>query len=392
MNTAEESKNYLMDTYARHSITLVKGEGSYVWDEDGNKYLDFTSGISVNNLGHCHPAIVKAIAEQSNGLLHCSNLFWSRPQHELAKSLVKASGLSKVFFSNSGAEANEGAIKLARKYWKDKGQEDKWEIITMEKSFHGRTMATLTATGQDKVKIGFDPLLPGFSYVPFNDYTALLGAVSKKTAAIMLEPVQGEGGVYPAKVEYIKNVANLCREKGILLIFDEIQCGLGRCGKIFCYDNYGVKPDIITLAKALGGGLPMGAFLANQEVAQAFGPGSHGSTFGGNPVAAAAGAAYLNSLATENTLANVLEMGEYLRAELASINSPRVKAVRGMGLLVGLEIQGNSGEVVAKALEKGVILLGAGPNVVRFLPPLNCTKDQVKAAVAAVDTALSEID
>lgn len=392
MNTAEESKNYLMNTYARHDLTLVKGEGSYVWDENGNKYLDFTSGISVNNLGHCHPAIIKAITDQSRELLHCSNLFWSRPQYELAKNLVEASGLSKVFFSNSGAEANEGAIKLARKYWRHKGQEDKWEIITMEKSFHGRTIATLTATGQDKVKTGFAPLLEGFSYVPFNDFPKLSAAVTEKTAAIMLEPVQGEGGVYPAEVEYIKNIAKLCKEKGILLIFDEIQCGLGRCGKMFCYDNYGVKPDIVTLAKALGGGLPMGAFLAGGEVAQAFGPGSHGSTFGGNPVAAAAGAAYLNSLATENTLANVLEMGEYLGAELAAINSPRVKAVRGMGLLVGLEVQGDSGQVVAKALEKGVILLGAGPNVVRFLPPLNCTKDQVKAAVSAVEAALSEID
>lgn len=390
MNTAEKSKECLMNTYARHNITLVRGEGSYVWDEDGNKYLDFTSGISVNNLGHCCPDIVEAISKQSETLVHCSNLFWSEPQYKLGCELTARSGLGKVFFCNSGAEANEGAIKLTRKYWHDKGLA-RYEIITMNKSFHGRTMATLTATGQDKVKQGFDPLVPGFVYVPYNDFESLKAAVTDKTAGIMLEPVQGEGGVFPAEVEYLKSVRNFCDEKGILLIFDEIQCGLGRCGKFFCYENYDLKPDIVTLAKSLGGGLPMGAFIASDEVASCFGHGSHGSTFGGNPVAAAAGVAYLNALDKQNAINNAAEMGEYLQQQLRSLNSPKIKDVRGLGLLVGLEISVPAGAVIEEAIKNGVLLLGAGPQVIRFLPPLNCGKEQIDEAVSAVGKALSVI-
>lgn len=388
MNIAEQSKQYIMNTYGRYDFALVRGEGSYVWDDQGRKYLDFSSGISVNNLGHCCAAITEAIREQSSKMLHCSNLFWSEPQYDLAAKLVPSSGLGKVFFANSGAEANEGAIKLARKYWHDRG-EDKTEIITMEKSFHGRTMATLTATGQDKVKVGFAPLLAGFTYVPYNDFSALASAVNSHTAAIMLEPVQGEGGVYPAGVEYLKDIRSLCAEKGILLIFDEIQCGLGRCGKLFCYENYGIKPDIVTLAKSLGGGLPMGAFIATDEVAASFGPGSHGSTFGGNPVAAAAGLAYLHELERVGAIDNALSQGQYLQDKLRALESPYLRDVRGLGLLVGAEIEGDAAAIVAASLQEGVILLGAGPHVVRFLPPLNCTKEQIDEGVAAFGRGLA---
>ena len=390
MDYIEDGKNVLMGTYGRFPIVLERGEGPWVWDTEGKRYLDFTCGISVNNLGQCHPAIVQAVQKQAAKMFHCSNLYWSIPQVALAEKLVSYSGLGKVFFCNSGAEANEGAIKLARKYFYDQGQTDKNEIITMVKSFHGRTLATLTATGQDKVKTGFAPLMPGFHYVPYNDFEGLAAAVNDRTCAVMMEPIQGEGGVYPADAGYLKKVRSLCEEKGLLLIFDEIQCGMGRTGTMFAYENYGVIPDIVTLAKALGGGLPMGAFIATDEVSASFGPGSHGSTFGGNPVAAAAGNAYLETVAEKHLLDNVKTVSAYLKDQLAAIDDSRIKEIRGMGLLLGMEMTVEVAPMVNSCLKQGLLLLNAGPNVIRFLPPLNITEELVDSAVAILKKVFKE--
>ena len=390
MDYIEDGKNVLMGTYGRFPIVLERGEGPWVWDTEGKRYLDFTCGISVNNLGQCLPAIVQAVQKQAAKMFHCSNLYWSIPQVALAEKLVSYSGLGKVFFCNSGAEANEGAIKLARKYFYDQGQTDKNEIITMVKSFHGRTLATLTATGQDKVKTGFAPLMPGFHYVPYNDFEGLAAAVNDRTCAVMMEPIQGEGGVYPADAGYLKKVRSLCEEKGLLLIFDEIQCGMGRTGTMFAYENYGVRPDIVTLAKALGGGLPMGAFIATDEVSASFGPGSHGSTFGGNPVAAAAGNAYLETVAEEHLLDNVKTVSAYLKDQLAAIDDSRIKEIRGMGLLLGMEMTVEVAPMVNSCLKQGLLLLNAGPNVIRFLPPLNITEELVDSAVAILKKVFKE--
>ena len=390
MDYIEDGKNVLMGTYGRFPIVLERGEGPWVWDTEGKRYLDFTCGISVNNLGQCHPAIVQAVQKQAAKMFHCSNLYWSIPQVALAEKLVSYSGLGKVFFCNSGAEANEGAIKLARKYFYDQGQTDKNEIITMVKSFHGRTLATLTATGQDKVKTGFAPLMPGFHYVPYNDFEGLAAAVNDRTCAVMMEPIQGEGGVYPADAGYLKKVRSLCEEKGLLLIFDEIQCGMGRTGTMFAYENYGVRPDIVTLAKALGGGLSMGAFIATDEVSASFGPGSHGSTFGGNPVAAAAGNAYLETVAEKHLLDNVKTVSAYLKDQLAAIDDSRIKEIRGMGLLLGMEMTVEVAPMVNSCLKQGLLLLNAGPNVIRFLPPLNITEELVDSAVAILKKVFKE--
>ena len=390
MDYIEDGKNVLMGTYGRFPIVLERGEGPWVWDTEGKRYLDFTCGISVNNLGQCHPAIVQAVQKQAAKMFHCSNLYWSIPQVALAEKLVSYSGLGKVFFCNSGAEANEGAIKLARKYFYDQGQTDKNEIITMVKSFHGRTLATLTATGQDKVKTGFAPLMPGFHYVPYNDFEGLAAAVNDRTCAVMMEPIQGEGGVYPADAGYLKKVRSLCEEKGLLLIFDEIQCGMGRTGTMFAYENYGVRPDIVTLAKALGGGLPMGAFIATDEVSASFGPGSHGSTFGGNPVAAAAGNAYLETVAEKHLLDNVKTVSAYLKDQLAAIDDSRIKEIRGMGLLLGMEMTVEVAPMVNSCLKQGLLLLNAGPNVIRFLQPLNITEELVDSAVAILKKVFKE--
>ena len=289
-------EKYLMKNYTRQPAALVRGEGAYVWDADGNRYLDFVGGIAVNSLGHCDPGVVEACVEQLRKLIHCSNLYWNEPQVELAQLLVENSDFDRVFFCNSGAEANEAAFKLARRYFQVVKGSRRYKIITMYRSFHGRTLAAAAATGQEKVHTGFDPLPPGFVHVPFNDAEALEKAVDDETCAVMLEPVQGEGGVNAAEAGYLKEVERICREKGILLMLDEIQCGMGRTGKLFAYEHYGIKPHVVTLAKALGGGLPLGAVLAAEEVSRAFGPGSHGSTFGGNPVSCAAGAAVMAAL------------------------------------------------------------------------------------------------
>lgn len=388
----EESVKHMMNTYGRFPVNIVKGEGLYVYDDEGRSFADFGSGISVNSLGHCHPAIVQAIRKQAETLCHCSNLYWSEPQLKVAEYLVKYSGLDRVFFCNSGAEANEGAVKLARKYFFDKGRSDKYEIITMEKSFHGRTLATLTATGQDKVKTGFAPLPDGFVYAVFNDFESLKSKVTEHTCAVMLEPIQGEGGIYPMDPDYIKDVAAFCKENDLLLIFDEIQCGMGRTGTIFAYEQYGVIPDIVTTAKALGGGLPFGTFIASEEVAASFVPGSHGSTFGGNPVAAAASAAVFEIIEKDDLMAKVKELGAYLEASLLKLKEEfpdTVKAVRGKGLIYGMEVTCGASKIVNACLEQGILLLNAGPDVVRFLPPFIITEKDIDFVIKTLKKVLS---
>ncbi|WP_338824129.1 Acetylornithine aminotransferase [Moorella humiferrea] len=386
-------EKYVMRTYGRYPVALVHGEGTRVWDADGREYLDFVGGLAVNSLGHCHPRVVAAIREQAGKLLHCSNLYWIEPQVELARLLVENSALDKVFFCNSGAEANEGAIKLARKFAKEHRGPESYEIITMRRSFHGRTLATLTATGQEKFHRGFAPLPPGFRYVPFNDLASLRAAVGPRTCAVMLEPVQGEGGVYAANKDYLQAVRALCDDEGLLLIFDEVQCGLGRTGYLFAYQYYGVEPDIMTLAKALAGGVPIGAMLAKEKVAASFAPGDHASTFGGNPLATAAGVAAFKALLEEGLVDNARVMGEYFRGELEKLvrEFPQLIEVRGRGLLLGLEMDGPADAVVAACMERGLLINSLHGHVLRFLPPLNVTKEEIDQAVAILKDALQEV-
>lgn len=387
-----EGKKYVMNTYGRLPFAIVKGQGAYVWDADGKEYLDFVAGIAVNSVGHCHPKVVQAVADQAQNLFHCSNLYWNEPQVKLAKILVENSAFDKVFFCNSGAEANEGAIKLARKYAKKHWGEDKYEIITMKKSFHGRTLATITATGQEKYRKGYEPLPAGFVYAPFNDLAALKETIGPHTCAVLLEPVQGEGGVVPGDDAYMCGVREVCDEHNLLLIVDEVQCGLGRTGKLFAYQHYGIEPDIMTLAKALGGGAPIGALLAKEQVAEAFQPGDHASTFGGNPLVTAAGVAALTVLLEEDLVQNADAMGEYLSCKLAGLKHTFdfIKEIRGKGLLIGMECEKEVAGIVAACLEKGLLLLNAGPNVLRFVPPLNITFSQIDQAVGILEQALAD--
>ncbi|GAW90850.1 acetylornithine transaminase [Calderihabitans maritimus] len=390
----DQGRECVMNTYSRFPVTLVRGEGSRVWDADGKEYLDFVSGLAVNSLGHCHPRVVEAIQRQAETLLHCSNLYWIEPQVKLARMLVENSVFDKVFFANSGAEANEGAIKLARKYAKLKSGPEKFEIITMKQSFHGRTLATLTATGQEKFHKGFEPLPAGFKYVPFNDLDALKKAISRQTCAVMLEPIQGEGGVNVADPVYLRGVKNLCQEQGLLLIFDEVQCGMGRTGKLFAYEHYGVEPDIMTLAKALGGGVPIGALLAKEEVARAFQPGDHASTFGGNPLACAAGVAAFSALLEEDLVSNAEKVGDYFLGKLEALKErfPFVKEVRGKGLLLGMELTVPGGPVVSYCLEKGLLINCANNYVLRFLPPLNISRQEVDQVTSILEEALMHLE
>lgn len=344
MDSIQKTDDYVFQTYLRQGKAFVKGEGVTLWDEDGNAYTDFLAGIAVCGLGHCHPAVTEAIAKQASTLVHVSNLFYTTPQAELAARLCEKSFADRVFFANSGAEANEAAIKLTRRYFQKKGEQNRFRIITMEQSFHGRTMATLTATGQDKIKDGFMPLLEGFSYVPFNNIQALEQEIDDTVCAVMLEPVQGEGGVVPAESEYLKAVRDLCTRKGVLLIFDEIQSGMGRCGTLFAHELYGVAPDIMTLAKALGNGVPIGAMMATGDAAQGFDFGSHASTFGGTPLATAAALAVINIIGEDSFLLRVRENGAYFKDRLNELvdKYSRAVAVRGKGLLLGLEIDADA--------------------------------------------------
>ena len=392
MNNQEwiaEGEKYLMHTYGRLPMVVTKGEGSRIWDADGKEYLDFVSGIAVNGLGHCSPAVVEAIAEQSKTLIHCSNLYWIEPQIRLAKLLVEHSSLDKAFFCNSGAEANEGAIKLARKYAVEQGHGERTDIVTMKQSFHGRTLATLKATGQEKFHQHFHPLPEGFSYVSFNDFADLEQAITEKTCAVMLETVQGEGGVVPADLTYLRQVRALCDEKGILLILDEVQCGMGRTGTLFAYEQYGITPDIMTLAKSLGGGVPIGAFLATDKVAAAFHPGDNCSTFGGNPLVTAAGTAVVETMLKPGFLDHVREVSNYLWGKLQGLKEKYVDIleVRGKGLLVGLALSHEGSGIVSFAKEHGVLVNCTAGTVIRLLPPLTVSKEEIDEAVAVLDAA-----
>ncbi|NLK00778.1 MAG: acetylornithine transaminase [Clostridia bacterium] len=392
-NIKRLGEKYLMNTYARYPVALTKGEGVNVWDADGKKYMDFVGGLAVNSLGHCYPGVARAVSKQCNEIIHCSNLYCIEKQAKLAELLVKNSSMDRVFFSNSGAEANEAAIKLARRYAQLVLKSDKYKIITMNKSFHGRTIATATATAQEKIHSGFDPLPQGFVYVPFNDIAALRESMDHQVCAVMLEPVQGEGGVNVADKGYLKEVKELCDEKGALLIFDEIQCGLGRTGKMFAYEHYGIKPHILTLAKALGGGIPIGAALAVDGVAEAFDPGSHGSTFGGNPVSCAAGVAVMEALETEGVLENALEIGGYFKEKLQGLESKYdfIKEVRGMGLMLGMELDIPGGEIVNLCMEKGLLINCTSERVLRFLPPLTINRKHVDRALGILEEVLDNI-
>ncbi len=386
-------QKYVMNTYGRIPVALVEGSGCMVWDADGKKYLDFLAGIAVNALGHSHPAVTDAICEQAKTLIHCSNLYWIEPQVKLAKLLARSSVGDKVFFCNSGAEANEGAIKLARKYAKQKYGPEKYEIITALNSFHGRTLAAITATGQPKYQQGFEPLVPGFKYVPYNDLAALEAAITPNTCAILLEPIQGEGGVNIPDEDYFSKVKALCDRHGLLLILDEVQTGVGRTGKSFGYEHFDVEPDIFTLAKGLGGGVPIGAIIAKDEVAAAFQPGDHASTFGGNPLACAAALATAETIINQNIIENAAEVGEYMMARLREIGQKYsfFKEVRGKGLIIGMELTIEGKEIVQKCQDRGLLINCTNNYVLRFVPPLNITSKNVDSAVEILDSVLSEI-
>jgi len=389
---SQEEKSALFPTYARFPLTLVRGEGSRLWDDRGREYLDFASGLAVTNLGHVPPKVKEALVEQLGRLWHVSNLFHIPGQEKLARLLTSISCADAAFFCNSGAEANEAAIKLARRYHSKVLQSGRYEIITFKMSFHGRTMATLTATGQDKVKDGFDPLLPGFVHAPFNDAAALEAYVNDKTAAIMLEFVQGEGGVNPADPEFVKEIVRLCDKHGLLLIADEIQTGMGRTGTMFAYEQYGVEPDIITLAKGLGSGFPLGAMLGKAKLVDAFSAGSHATTFGGTPIAMAAAIATVEQMLEEKLPERAARMGEkavaLLREKLAE--HPLVKQIRGRGLLIGIECAEPVADLIGEIRERGLIVVPAGPNVIRLLPNLLVSEEELERGIAIIADVLTK--
>jgi acetylornithine/N-succinyldiaminopimelate aminotransferase len=385
-----ETKQFLMNTYARFPVLLTRGEGCRVFDDKGRPYLDFVGGIAVNNLGHCHPEVVAAIREQAGRLIHVSNLYHVDRQLELARLLVKRAFPGKLFFCNSGAEANEAAIKLARRFARERRGAGHFEIITLQGSFHGRTLATLTATGQEKYQKGFEPLVPGFSYAPFDDLSALEKAITDRTAAILVEPIQGESGVRVPKPGYLAGVRRLCDERGVLLLLDEVQTGMGRTGKFFAYEWEGIRPDIVTMAKGLGGGFPIGAALATPEVAEAFTPGSHASTFGGNPLACAAAIAAVSLLSRPETLSHCLKMGEYLTGRLLELQRrrPVVREVRGKGLMIGVELSVEALPLVERALAEGLLLNRPMERVLRLVPPLIVNAEEIDAMLAILELIL----
>jgi acetylornithine/N-succinyldiaminopimelate aminotransferase len=383
MNWMERSDKVVMNTYGRQPLVLVKGEGCRVWDDAGQEYLDFVAGLAVCNLGHAHPDIAKAAAAQLTQLVHVSNIYYTTPMVELAEALVDLSFADRAFFANSGAEVNEGAIKLVRRYSRERFGEGRHRIICMENSFHGRTLGALSATGQSKFWQGFDPLLPGFSFVPFNDLDAVAQAVDDTVCAVMLEPIQGEGGVNLPSPDYFKGLRQLCDDKGLLLILDEIQAGLGRTGKLFAYENFGITPDVMTLAKGLANGLPMGALLATEDVAAAFVPGSHASTFGAGPVVATAAKTTVGLLSRPEFLAGVREKGEFLRAKLVGFQSQFsiVKEVRGLGLMWGLELTQEGADLVTACRERGLLINCTQGNVIRLLPPLVVSAQELETGL-----------
>lgn len=383
----ELSSKHIAQTYTRFPVVIVKGSGTRVWDSDGKEFLDFVMGLAVNNLGHCHPRVVEAIRRQAGELIHVSNLYHIKPQIELAKLLADCSFADRSFFCNSGAEANEAAIKLARKYSCDKFGPGRHEIISMTQSFHGRTMASLSATGQEKFHKGFDPLLGGFRYLPFGDLDAVKAAVNSNTCAIMVEPLQGEGGVNVPPRGFLQGLRSLCDQKELLLIFDEVQTGFGRTGRLFAYEHYGVSADIMTLAKSLAGGVAIGAMLAKDNVAAAFNPGSHASTFGGNPLACAAGVAAVETILREKLSERAAVMGEYFFSALGELRSryPFIKELRGKGLLIGMELEFEGKDIVDQCLQRGFLINCTMGKVLRFLPALIVEKREIDLLVETLD-------
>lgn len=386
---AKDKSDYL-PVFARYNIVLDHGDGPYVYDTKGKKYIDFLAGIAVNVVGHNYKPLVDAISKQASKMIHCSNLYYTEVQVEAAEKLKKLSGMDKVFFGNSGAEANEGAIKLARKYATNIDPE-KIQIISAFHSFHGRTLATLTATGQDHYHHGFGPLPAGFDYVPYNDIQALEAKMSDKTCAVMLEAIQGEGGVHVPDPDYLPKVRALCDKYNAVLIFDEVQCGMGRTGTFFGCQQFGVKPDIVTLAKGLAGGVPIGAFMATDKVASAFHAGDHGSTFGGNPLACAAACVVLDALIDGNLMENAKEIGAYLQSKFEEYKAKYpnlIKEVRGRGLILGMELTRPGREIANECLDYGAIINCTAGNVLRFVPPLNITKAHVDELISVLDKVL----
>ena len=387
-------KKYTMDTYGQYEVGMVKGEGSYLWDADGKKYIDLLQGVAVNALGHCYPDVVKATQEQAATLTQCANYFYIEPGVRLAKIIIENSCMDKVFFSNSGAESNEGAMKLARKYQKMQGHPERYEVISFKQSFHGRTLATLTATGQDKSHLGFEPLPAGFRYALLNDMESVKQEYNANTAAVIIEPVQGEGGVIPCTEEFLKELRAFCTEKDIVLIFDEVQVGCGRTGYLFAHQGYGVEPDVMTLAKALGNGIPIGAFCARGKLADVLKPGNHGTTYGGNPIATATAAAALTAIIENKLPERAQEMGAYLQERLNEMKKkhPVIKEVRGRGLIVGAVLDVEDAHVVTNpCFEKGLILNCTAGNVLRFVPALNIPKETLDDALEILEQVLTEI-
>ena len=383
------AQEHILNTYGERSLAMVRGEGATVWDADGNEYLDFFAGIAVAGLGHCHPAVTRSIADQAATLVHCSNLYYIEPQVLLAKLLCEHTFADKWFFCNSGAEANEAAIKLARRYWAQQ-HTPRPTIVTAEHSFHGRTLGALKATGQPKYQTGFEPMIEGFKYVPYDDVDALKEALTRDVGAVLLEPLQGEGGVRTPKPSYLREVRRACDETGALLILDEVQTGMGRTGRLFAHEHAGITPDIMTSAKALGNGVPIGAMGCTNRVAMGFSVGSHASTFGGNPLSSAAALATLTVLLEGGYIEHCADTGAYFMRKLIDLKSKHatIKDVRGLGLMIGVELTQPVVPALDKMIASGIICGPAGPNVIRFVPPLIVTRDQVDRVVGALDAAL----
>jgi acetylornithine/N-succinyldiaminopimelate aminotransferase len=376
----KESQQFLMNTYSRQPLVLVKGRGTRVFDSDGKEYIDFVSGVAVDNLGHCNPRVVVALQKQAQRLMHVSNHYHIEPQIKLAKELVKRSFADKVFFCNSGTEAIEAAIKLVRRYSREVLGKDRFEVITMRGSFHGRTYGAVSATAQEKFHQGFEPMVPGFRYVPFDDIRVVEAAVNEQTCAVLVEPLQGEGGVHVPTRGYLAALRELCDTHGLLLIFDEIQTGMGRTGRLFAYEHEDVRPDVMTLAKGLGAGMPIGALLATEQASRGFGPGSHGSTFGGNPLACAAGLAALETLLEDDIIIqNVGALGGHFLEGLNGLKAkyPFIKAVRGRGLLIGMELDFEGKDIVAACMKEGFLINCTVNTVLRFMPPLIVTEEEI---------------
>lgn len=381
----------MLQTYDRFPLVVERGEGSKLYDPEGNQYIDMTSGIGVSSLGYNHAKLKAAMTEQMNKLFHTSNVYYNSTNIKLADKLTSLSGMTKTFLCNSGAEANEGAIKIARKYGNDKYEGKRHTILTLKNSFHGRTITTLEATGQDKYHQHFFPFTQGFKYVEMDNIQEFEQAVDESICAVLLEAIQGEGGIHPASQAFINSVEKICKDKDILLIFDEIQSGIGRTGKFFAYEEFGVKPDLVTCAKGLGGGVPIGAILCNEKTSEVLNKGDHGSTFGGNPISAACALAVLDTIGNEDFLSEVGNKSKYIFEKLAALSSNRIIEVRGRGLMIGVELECEAKGVILECIQKGVLFLSAGKNVVRMLPPLIISYEEIDAAIQTLGEALKAV-